>query len=155
MSFRFDRFAFQRIGATAFLLLLGACAASPDTGNDNHSDAANDNVDTSPAITLLEPTQDFTVTQGDTFEIQWEDSDIDSNADISLLLLPSNGLPAPLGTFSEDEDGEADSLTVDTAELDPGMYMILVTIADGMNPEVSTLQLNLDGVPLLITVEES
>ncbi len=90
-------------------------------------------VDDPPAITVLEPEEDL-LTNGNSILIRWEDSDPDSNAEISLFYdTDSTGEDGTLITegLKEDEDGDNDSFVWNTTGMPDGAYYIYAAITDG------------------------
>lgn len=114
--------------------------------------------DAPPAIAVREPSTNLTVAQGESFTVRWEDSDVDSNADISILLFPVIGSGAPIfiAALTEDDGpgGDPDLVDVDTSTLEPGGYHVLVTISDGVNPGVSLFALRETGDRAVVAVVE-
>ncbi len=89
-------------------------------------------VNTPPQITIQEPASDLLINSA-SMVIQWEDSDPDSNADISLYYDTDNA--GEDGTLiieglNEDPDGSDDTYAWDISSLE-GTYYIYATITDG------------------------
>jgi hypothetical protein len=140
---------------TAWLMLAGCAAMNPESNDDAGGTPLGD---APPAIALREPSTNLTVARGDTFTVRWVDSDIDSNADISVLLFSTVGGGAPVfvAALTEDDDpgGDPDFVEVDTSALEPGGYHVLVTISDGVNPSVSVFAFNERGERTVVSVVE-
>ncbi len=89
-------------------------------------------VNTPPQITIQQPASDL-LTNSASMVIQWEDSDPDSNANISLYYDANN--TGEDGTLiieglNEDPDGSDDTYTWDISGIE-GTYYIYATITDG------------------------
>ncbi|RME38294.1 MAG: hypothetical protein D6788_07740, partial [Planctomycetota bacterium] len=92
-----------------------------------------------PTLVLVQPAQEVIITPGDSFLVQWTDSDADDDAQISLFLDPDlqagtfDGDEVLLaGGLSEDPDGDGDRMDV---SLPPGVpkgeYRVAGSITDG------------------------
>ncbi|MCX2802075.1 putative Ig domain-containing protein [Microbulbifer thermotolerans] len=94
--------------------------------------AINENaVNDPPQITLVLPDSAVTVS-GPQLLIQWQDSDPDSNATVSLYYLYEGGSRTLIVTdIPEDEDGEGDQYLWDVSGLLPGNYTLEAEITDG------------------------
>ena len=93
----------------------------------------DDGVDDPPEITILEPAQDI-ITNGAVILIQWEDSDPDTNAQISLFYdTDASGEDGTLiqDTLAEDPDGTDDTYQWDVSAVPDGTYYVYATITDG------------------------
>ena len=92
-----------------------------------------------PAITIVEPNGLNDIVD-ESFTIQWEDEDPDSDATISLYYDTDNtgadGILITLG-LSEDPDGVDDQFTWDTSTIMEGDYYIYAVIDDGVTPAVT------------------
>ena len=102
-------------------------------------------VNTPPSITVTSPSSDLVISQGDEFDIAWDDTDPDDNAVITIFLDPDsnpgsgNELLVIAGR-QEDPDGPLnDSIEVDTALLNipVGAYRIIATIQDASGATVT------------------
>ncbi|MEW5249958.1 hypothetical protein [Microbulbifer discodermiae] len=90
-----------------------------------------DGIDDAPQITLVLPDSAVTVSEAELL-IQWQDSDPDSNASISLYYLYEGGSRTLIaGGIAEDEDGTADQYRWDVSGLLAGNYTLEVEISDG------------------------
>jgi hypothetical protein len=136
--------------------------ASSDTGYldffEVHTHWYAPDPDQAPTLTLTGPASNVTVTQGQTVNITWTDSDPDDNAFIALARDPDTGSTPWIGTnnhtwltgsLTEDPDGVGDQYAWDTSGVDPGTYSVWGMIYDGTNPEVYSR------APGLITIEIS
>ncbi len=85
-----------------------------------------------PTLTITNPTANFTRGKGDSFIIQWTDSDRDSNASISFSLLntATNSQIVLAAGLDEDDSTGPSSLLVGTTLIPIGTYNIKGTIAD-------------------------
>ena len=101
--------------------------------------------DQPPTLTLTGPSSNITVTQGQTVNIAWTDSDPDDNAAIALARDPDTNSTPWSGTnnhtwltmsLTEDPDGSGDQYAWDTTGVSPGIYSVWGMIYDGTNPEV-------------------
>ncbi|MFC6980491.1 putative Ig domain-containing protein [Microbulbifer taiwanensis] len=94
--------------------------------------AINENgVNDPPQIALVLPDSAVTVSEP-TLLIQWQDSDPDSNASVSLYYLyEGSGRTLIAGDIAEDEDGESDQYLWDVSGLLPGNYSLEAEISDG------------------------
>ncbi|MBP9718304.1 hypothetical protein KBD59_03340 [Candidatus Gracilibacteria bacterium] len=76
------------------------------------------------------------------FTIEWEDSDPEDNATVSLYSYPAittdiDTEGALLGTFKENDDGAQDKFTIQRSSLAPNEEMLIyAVIDDGVNPPV-------------------
>ena len=99
-----------------------------------------------PTLTILEPFEDLTVGQGDTFLIRWSDTDPDSNARISFELVdivdPSRVIPLVEGLEENDLDANMqptpETFLASTGVVTPGGYNLRGTIRDGINAAVQS-----------------
>ena len=90
-------------------------------------------VDDPPEIKVLVPAEGI-LTNGQYILIEWEDSDPDSNADITLYYdADSTGEDGTLITegFKEDPDGLSDTFLWDITAMSDGTYYVYATITDG------------------------
>ena len=90
-------------------------------------------VDDTPEIAILEPAEDL-LTNGQYILITWEDSDPDSNANITLSYdTDSAGQDGTLIAegLKEDLDGVRDTFLWDITTIPDGTYYIYATITDG------------------------
>ncbi|ABW66652.1 NHL domain-containing protein [Desulfosudis oleivorans] len=91
-----------------------------------------------PAITIVEP-NGLNDIADESFTIQWEDEDPDSDATISLYYDTDNtgadGILIALG-LGEDPDGVDDQFTWDISTIMEGDYYIYAVIDDGVTPAV-------------------
>lgn len=95
-------------------------------------------MDDPPAFGITEPSTDI-LTNGNTFLIQWEDSDPDSDAVISLFYdVDATGGDGVLiaGNLAENPDGDADTHEWDISRLRDGAYYIYGVITDDNSPAV-------------------
>jgi hypothetical protein len=92
-----------------------------------------------PTIRIIHPSEDITVTHGDTIVIQWEDEDPDDNALIQFgLILKGYGIEDEkifwISDFiPEDLDGIYDEFSF-TTDFDLAEYRLVYTIDDKVNP---------------------
>jgi len=120
------------------VLVVVSCSSAPQaflvqgaggvTGNDP------------PTIDITAPTQNITRGRGDSFVIQWTDSDRDSNAQITLLLRGTGGTSGDLVLVEgipENDSSGIDSWTVNTETLPLGTFNIVGVISDGVNDPVT------------------
>jgi hypothetical protein len=92
-----------------------------------------------PEITLLEPGAPV-LTNGDTVLIRWDDSDPDSNADVSLFYdTNASGEDGTLivSGLKEDPDGASDTYLWDISGIPDGTYYVYGTIDDGTSQAAS------------------
>jgi hypothetical protein len=93
----------------------------------------DDGIDDPPEITILEPSQDI-LTNANIITITWEDSDPDSNGDISLYYdtdsSAEDGTPIQQG-ITEDPDGSGDTYLWDITGMEDGTYYVYAIITDG------------------------
>ncbi|WP_193166298.1 beta strand repeat-containing protein [Microbulbifer hainanensis] len=88
-------------------------------------------VNDAPQIALVLPGSEVTVSEPQLL-IQWQDSDPDSNASVSLYYLyEGSGRTLIAGGIAEDEDGSADQYLWDVSGLLPGNYSLEAEISDG------------------------
>lgn len=93
--------------------------------------------DAPPTISLIEPMgSNDTIIKDSSFSVQWTDSDLLSDASISLYYSNSNSGSCSTGTLitntlKEDLDGASDSFAWDTTGRVPGDYYICANIDDG------------------------
>ncbi len=119
--------------------------AEDDTGlvsdwSELHELFVNDNgVDDAPVVIVTQPAEDIRINEG-SVRIAWEDSDPDSNADISVYYQYGNkgigGVVIAEG-LSEDGDGESDSVVWDITGLSNGTYYLYAVISDANSSETS------------------
>lgn len=151
---------FRRFLVFGLFVLAGACSTPPaPDGGDAVGGDASDGTNEAPVIELVEPLDDLVVSAGDSFDVRWSDSDADSNADISVFLVPADGggNPQLMGTVKENDDGAdagPDTLTVESDELEPGDFNLLVVIDDGVNQVTSVFATDLGGALLTVRVGE-
>jgi len=98
---------------------------------------------TPPTLDILEPNSSSSINQGDTLTIRWTDSDPDSAALISFVLVRvSDSVELPLVTsIPENDTAAADSISISTALVPFGSYYLRGDITDGVNPKVSVFAL--------------
>lgn len=110
-----------------------------DRANDPVFDYASGQViiqqDTRPAITMLEPSAQVSVKEGDLVQIAWSDNDPDDNAVVTIFYDTDqdvgNGFEGVLGIFQEDDPTDATTWTIPDATVVPqGLYYVGGTIAD-------------------------
>lgn len=87
-----------------------------------------------PQIQLLAPNTAISMRTG-LLTIQWQDSDPDSDAKVTIFAIPKSlgvaGEPIMIATnISEDLDGEGDIYQFEVSDLPPGNYLIGVKIED-------------------------
>lgn len=96
-------------------------------------------INTAPSITVTEPSGgDDSIISGETFSIQWSDSDPDHDAQISLYYNTTNSGACNTGTLiasalSENSDASSGSYDFDSSGLDSGAYYICARIDDGLD----------------------
>lgn len=89
-----------------------------------------------PAITITQP-DGVNDSSTSTFNIQWEDSDLDDDASIALYYDTDNtGQDGTLIASGISEDDADDSYTWNTSSLTTGDYYIYAIISDGTNSDV-------------------
>ena len=113
-------------------------------------------VDDTPEITILKPAEDL-LTNGQYVLITWEDSDPDSNADITLYYdTDSTGQDGTLIAegLKEDLDGVSDTFLWDMTTIPGGTYYVYATITDGTttNTSYSPGSITIDRTPPTLTV---
>jgi hypothetical protein len=91
-----------------------------------------------PALTITEPVVNLTRGRGDRFLIRWTDSDRDSNAEISFLLVNTvtNQRILLVEGIAENDTVGPDSFSASTGLVPEGTYNILGRIEDEVNPVV-------------------
>ena len=103
----------------------------------------NDGVYDPPLITVIEPSSDM-VTNGNAVTITWEDTDPDSNADITLYCDTDSwgeyGILIVDGLKEDPDDGQSDSYLWDISGMADGTYYIYATITDGTSSDTSYAQ---------------
>jgi hypothetical protein len=95
----------------------------------------SDIVNTPPQITIVAPAVE-TITHANSILIQWDDTDIDTNAEISLYYDTDNqdeDGTLIAGGIWEDPDGDADTYTWDISGLE-GTYYVYAQITDNKTP---------------------
>ena len=92
-----------------------------------------------PEMVLKTPSGNI-FTQGGPVPISWEDSDPDSNAEISLSYGPDQVVNTTLmiSSLPEDPDGPDDTFLWDSSLVPEGTYSIVGTITDGTSSATST-----------------
>ncbi|EKD29130.1 MAG: hypothetical protein ACD_79C00049G0001 [uncultured bacterium] len=85
-----------------------------------------------PQIKILEPSKDI-ITNKNTFDITWEDLDMDSNATVTLYYTQTKWQAGVIITsgIEEDADGENDCFNWDISAVGDGSYYVYVEISDG------------------------
>jgi len=93
-----------------------------------------------PTLSITEPIENITRSQGAPLLIRWTDSDSDDNAHIAFeLVSTTSNARVPLVSGLEENDLTApDTVTVGTSLIPQGTYNLLGTIDDGTNPPVET-----------------
>jgi len=113
-----------------------------------------------PTITMITPTTDRFVFQGDTIQISWVDTDPDDNAEVTVFAfldgdrnqVPDTGaVTLVLEIVSEDPDGASDMYTWLTAGFPEGTYAVGATIDDFENPPATDFALG----HVIISVQRS
>jgi hypothetical protein len=119
--------------------------APQPTPTPEETEAPPPDENAAPTIELLQPSENITVTQGESITVEWVDEDPDDNAIITLALdtddIPDNneGHVLLIQDIEEDLDEEGDQYLLDTTEIASGSYYVWGMISDGVNPEVYTL----------------
>lgn len=96
-----------------------------------------------PVINILTPSSALQLGEADFLDVQWEDSDADSSAQIFLSLFgvldSGETVTFPLaGPIAEDPDGpQSDSVRVSMRGILPGTYDLVATLTDGLLSGVS------------------
>ncbi|MBU0717786.1 MAG: integrin alpha, partial [Planctomycetes bacterium] len=92
--------------------------------------------DDPPSLTIIEPITHVTVGRGENVLIRWIDSDRDSNALISFVLVDTaaNDEVVLVRNIPENDTVGPDSFTASTALLSVGTYNLVGVIDDGVNP---------------------
>ncbi len=108
-----------------------------------------------PTLSFVAPAGDLTVNQGERFTIRWTDTDRDSNARISFLLVdPASTTTYLLVSNIEENDATGpDSFSVSTLLVPVGTYNLLGVINDSVNAAVNVFA-NIAGTTnrLVVTV---
>lgn len=87
-------------------------------------------VNQAPTLNFVAPTQNVTM-DALGITIQWIDEDPDSDAQIKLMMIKTDGVPhTTVVTLSENLDGVSDTYKVMPGALSPGVYMIRAAISD-------------------------
>jgi len=131
------------------LLLMGGC----DTGTGDFRPPADTaggrptiGAEGAPTLTMIMPTTDQFVFQGDTVQLSWVDTDPDDDAEVTVFaFLDGDRNQAPdtgavtlvLDIVSEDPDGASDMYTWLTAGFPEGTYTVGATIDDFENPPMT------------------
>lgn len=95
-----------------------------------------------PELYFKRPVQDSVIRSGaDVLSVQWEDSDIDSNSDVSFYLVRADNETSriAIGAAKENDtgiDSGPESLEIQTLQIAPGDYYLLGIIDDQLNPAV-------------------
>ncbi|HUW84374.1 MAG TPA: hypothetical protein VMZ31_16435, partial [Phycisphaerae bacterium] len=117
---------------------------------DTSGDRVGPGAEGAPTITIIMPTTDRYVFQGDPVDISWVDTDPDDNADVIVFVfldenrnqVPDTGaVTLVLDITSEDPDGASDVYTWLTAGFPEGAYTVGATINDFDNPPVTDFAL--------------
>jgi len=112
-----------------------------------------------PTLTFTEPTANVTRGQGDPFLIRWTDSDNDSAAVISFLLVntTTNTTITLVANIQENDASGPDNFAVDTRPIPIGTYNLLGVIDDSVNAPVNvyatTTDINADRILIRIVGE--
>jgi len=110
-----------------------------------------------PQIELFDPLADL-LTREDHVTIRWEDSDPETNAEISLYYdtddSGGDGVLIVKG-IQEDPDGLGDGYTWDISQIGDGVYYVYATITDGNSTVTSYtgLPITIDRTPPVLVVE--
>lgn len=128
----------------SILVWLSSCGTAPSAFIVRGPESTNNTV---PSLQILEPAVNVTRGRGDNLLIRWSDSDIDSNADISFLLVntETNVMTVLVNGLKENDtgiDSGPDSFTAGTSLVPLGEYYLQGLIDDGINPPVSTYAIN-------------
>ncbi|MCC7290537.1 MAG: hypothetical protein IT449_00585 [Phycisphaerales bacterium] len=96
-----------------------------------------------PVINIVTPTSTMQLGEADFLDIEWEDSDADSSAQVFLSLFgvldSGETVTFPLaGPIAEDPDGpQSDSMRVSMRGILPGTYDLVASLTDGLLSGVS------------------
>jgi len=123
---------------------IGIFADSTDSVDEKYEDNNTDRdgvsmsmPNTPPTISLMNPSSNLNVSQGDPVTLTWIDSDPDDNASISLYYdsdCSQGGETGIVFGIQEDPDGSSDQYIWNTTDVPAGTHRIWGMIYDGTNP---------------------